>query len=464
MAHLSYAPMPVQIRVAQRLFFAMALSGALLEPGVALADTPCGDSTCPKGYTCEAYPGPCADSRDGSTVGACETSMQYSCVEAPCTSDADCGTLMVCHTSTRESCTGTAAVSKCAPDNLDCTEDVASVDPTCTTTTASTCVPRYDLPCTVASDCGDGFTCEPQTSVMCSGSAGRTGTSKGGVGSAESGGAAGVSAGAAASSSYGGAASVGDAGVASGSGAQSNATGSTSGKVAVDPTSQAVGGAAGTVAIPTTSVTPPTSTCTTIVSDVNYCVLKVISCNADTDCPNGFTCAVSSTSGDSACSISSDGTTACTAPQVAKACVPPSYAQNLSHDDSSPVRTNGSGSTSTTSKSEPATSGSGAVTTPSPDASTSTAAATAPNTGTLAATTSTVQAPVEASPASDTPAAAASATPSGASDAAANAAAAPEDSGGCAMATSPARGRSLASLLLLAVGFAFLRGRRRVCG
>lgn len=193
---------------AKALWLAAALAVPILTSRAALADEVCGDTTCGKGFVCQSYemgrcsvptrsdpgtpvaaggtvgvvptaPGVGAASSDGSSAEpVCETFTAYECVPAPCTADADCADGMVCHTYTNETCSGTDTPA-CPPDDPECVAPPA--EPVeCTTSTTQQCVARYQLPCTTASDCGPGFTCEEQQSCWCSGSGPRSGTGEGG--------------------------------------------------------------------------------------------------------------------------------------------------------------------------------------------------------------------------------------------------------------------------------------------
>ena len=110
----------------------------------------CASKPCPPGETCDPQPNDCAN-------------FEYkSCVPGPCRADSDCADGMVCYTHTETDCPPVA----CAPGQ-ECPV------PSCAPRTESACVPRYILPCTSASDCGSGFTCESAgEQCECSGSAG----------------------------------------------------------------------------------------------------------------------------------------------------------------------------------------------------------------------------------------------------------------------------------------------------
>jgi Cys-rich repeat protein len=178
--------------VAQNLF-ALCLVAPLLVSARASADEACGDKVCPKGFTCETFSlgCPAIACADEASCPPCEPAEESVCVPVPCSSDADCASGMVCFTETREECEGS---EPCAGDPGDA-DDPGSAEPAppnpdpdaksadcdaepvnCTTVTASSCVPRWALPCEAAADCGAGFTCEEQLRGGCAGSEGSAGS------------------------------------------------------------------------------------------------------------------------------------------------------------------------------------------------------------------------------------------------------------------------------------------------
>jgi hypothetical protein len=139
------------------------------------------DSDCTKGFTCQvvgasACPGyACAEPAAGVDAEACpspppcDPTVIKGCMPGPCTTDSDCATGMVCYADSYTSCPSSEPVPSC-PKNADCAAPAPAIDAgACTTGSVKSCVPRYDLPCTVASDCGDGFTCAPDSVTECSG-------------------------------------------------------------------------------------------------------------------------------------------------------------------------------------------------------------------------------------------------------------------------------------------------------
>lgn len=147
-----------------------SLSSAILAPPPG-----CGEGTaCAEGFECTvvatsgcASAAPCAAGASCPEPEPCLTAQQMGCTPAHCAVDAECAPGMVCH-AWSEPC----AVTDCAcpPDAKDC---ACGGTTTCQENTVSMCTPRYLLPCTVAADCGDGFTCEQvMTGCASSGSGG----------------------------------------------------------------------------------------------------------------------------------------------------------------------------------------------------------------------------------------------------------------------------------------------------
>jgi hypothetical protein len=152
-------------------------SGALLAPVSAWASNTCtASSDCPKGYSCQtttiATPCPAIACAPGETCTqpVCEPETISQCTPLPCTSADDCAPGMVCFTQTTHDCPVQTAPA--CPRGADCAPPTPEPSPSCTSTSTSSCVPKYLLPCTSASDCGDGFTCVADEVGSCSGSAG----------------------------------------------------------------------------------------------------------------------------------------------------------------------------------------------------------------------------------------------------------------------------------------------------
>jgi hypothetical protein len=248
---------------------AFALSFTAL--GSAYANESCGpELVCPNNYKCVESTGEvctpstanCFTGESGTTTcekieeGTCSTETYYYCEPLPCKDNSACAADMTCHSYTSEACSGGSAVA-CDSATGDC--PVNDVAEECTTTEQSLCVPQWFVPCQVAADCGEGFTCEESTICSCSGSAGTAGRD---VGS-------------------GGATSTDDG---------------------------VVGGGSGT-----------TESCTCEGTGTFNCVAKTIACNKAADCPTHWTC---ESNPNGTCSSSPDGSTDCKA-DPAMVCIPP---------------------------------------------------------------------------------------------------------------------------------------------
>ncbi|HVZ75299.1 MAG TPA: MYXO-CTERM sorting domain-containing protein [Polyangia bacterium] len=289
------------------------LAVALAAPAARAQD--CNTTTdCQKGFTCEIVPvapppvaqpepackeGSVCPVTDVANAGTTATTPASAgtCVEADCKVDDDCGTGMVCHSESYQACSGGTATT-CPADVPDC-KPITVSDPVCTTTKVSKCTYKWQLPCNVDNDCGDGFTCAPTIIGYCSGSGGTP-----------------VAAGTSGSTSPGNSGSGGSAtsGGASGSGGSSGSMAPSSGD----------------------------SMCGTMTSFPGTCTPKATTCGVDADCPAAWTCqtvyyrtadpgtTVSSpptTGGASASGGASGGTTASSPPSTTtpatKACVSP---------------------------------------------------------------------------------------------------------------------------------------------
>jgi hypothetical protein len=142
------------------------------------AEEACGDRSCPTGFRCETYPTACPDidcADDSGSCPACEPGTEELCVPATCRSNADCAADMLCVTEERTRCDDSAAAD-CGDAREGEKPDCAPApEANCTTERVSQCVPRWQLPCTSAADCGAGFTCDQRESCTCSGSSGSGG-------------------------------------------------------------------------------------------------------------------------------------------------------------------------------------------------------------------------------------------------------------------------------------------------
>ncbi len=151
--------------------FVLAAAG-WLAPTAARAASCSQTSDCPKGFACQivgvggcATPACAPDQPCPATTPVCDAQMITECAPLPCATSDDCATGMVCFAQTSASCPGSALEPNCAPG-----AKCSVVDPgPCTTTTTNSCVPKYDVPCHVDSDCGSGFTCVPDVVSSCSG-------------------------------------------------------------------------------------------------------------------------------------------------------------------------------------------------------------------------------------------------------------------------------------------------------
>jgi len=130
------------------------------------------DADCGDGLTCDVVGGMSCACPDGQSCPECDEPVEIKgCVPAPCTTAADCGAGQVCMTVSYDDCTdsgGFAPGAPCRPDEP-CDPPMPPPEPTCETKTESFCAPKYVAPCTTATDCGEGFTCEPAEVCECSG-------------------------------------------------------------------------------------------------------------------------------------------------------------------------------------------------------------------------------------------------------------------------------------------------------
>jgi MYXO-CTERM domain-containing protein len=164
---------------------ALIASSALLAPASARASNTCAQSTdCPKGFSCQTstvYPPcpaiACATGSD-CVQPKCDPETISQCTPVPCTSTDDCAAGMVCYTQTIQDCP--VQTTPACPPNVVCPPPTPEPAPSCTMTTTSSCVPKYLLPCTTASDCGDGFACVHDQVGSCSGGSGVTPSEDGG--------------------------------------------------------------------------------------------------------------------------------------------------------------------------------------------------------------------------------------------------------------------------------------------
>jgi MYXO-CTERM domain-containing protein len=247
--------------------FGVALAVPLSLSSPASAQVACGDTTCPKGFDCQAMPGACPAIAclEGSECPVCTPTEQHYCTPAACATNADCGTDMVCNERDQMTCTATDAAPRvaCPPDQK--CEVPVTEPPVCTTTKVKECVYRWQLPCQADADCGAGFSCKELQTCMCSGSSGAV--------------------------------------ARAGSGAA----------VPVDVAPSGTGG------VPST----PESSCTCEPSGVKTCEMIEVACTVDADCASGWTC---QDNPEGVCWATSTGESGCTPADPPRYCVPPGWA------------------------------------------------------------------------------------------------------------------------------------------
>ena len=237
-------------RLVAKAWVAFAAAAALWTGGVAHAQCTT-DADCGDGYVCKTYTGeecakpdcPPDDKTCASQPSDCAPTEYTTCEPAPCSTDDDCPDSMVCHEWMSSTCTGSAPASEPCMANTDCpTPDAAPPD--CTDTTVKQCTPRYALPCETSADCGPGFDCKEEVIGSCSGGSGtaQPGMISGGSGSGPV-----------------------DAGVALDGGS-------------AQPPPSEVDAAA------------QEPTCTEMPAGTFSCVVQVLPCSADDECPADFTC------------------------------------------------------------------------------------------------------------------------------------------------------------------------------
>ncbi|MFT6397877.1 MAG: MYXO-CTERM domain-containing protein [Bradymonadia bacterium] len=173
------------------------LTFALLAAGyasTAYADECATDDDCPTGFACEFWHSDCADGppclpgEECSESEPCVGEEYSSCVPAPtaCETNDDCSDEWECVTFTYEDCWGEDTPQPApAPDEPgsggsddepDGDEEDDREDPgesfECETVSEAYCAPPYVAPCEVDSDCGDGFGCIEIEQCSCGGSDG----------------------------------------------------------------------------------------------------------------------------------------------------------------------------------------------------------------------------------------------------------------------------------------------------
>jgi hypothetical protein len=154
----------------------------LLSARAAQAQSCQDDSNCGAGYRCASQTGiscgrcPVFGSDAGAAAFAdgglnpydcdagCTTFEWRYCARKSCEQDSDCPSDMRCNAVTYTSCED----APCKP-GVDCAPD-ASV--TCSEHTERTCTERYNIPCGVDEECGEGFDCNRDPYTSCWGSGG----------------------------------------------------------------------------------------------------------------------------------------------------------------------------------------------------------------------------------------------------------------------------------------------------
>ncbi len=152
----------------RRVALALFTTLIFLVPMTAFADEDC---ECPENFSCELVsfticeeytePVDCmVDEEEEDEVdcvmpepgeGDCYEVESYECIPVECESDADCSGDGVCVEFVYEWC----SMPGCGPE-----EDSCATEAECGVETEQICVPPYQAPCDVDTDCGDGFTCE----------------------------------------------------------------------------------------------------------------------------------------------------------------------------------------------------------------------------------------------------------------------------------------------------------------
>jgi MYXO-CTERM domain-containing protein len=285
------SPSPVWRHAA---WLALAFSMPLFSTGEAAAAEGCTEP-CPKGFTCEEGLGACPAiaCAEGQECPPCNPEPVYYCAPAACTSNDQCGDDQVCAEQVTYDCE--SVPEPACPPGAECAP--AKREPAnCTPVTHSYCTPRWQLPCTVAADCGAGFDCVPQERCGVDGSPGSGSTGSGSAGTATPG---------------------------------ATPTSPTPGSAPAAPPSSASpvppsnGDAvppapAGEERAPLPS--PPPSPVTCEPAGYSACVPIQVACATDADCVAGWTC-VDNPNG--VCWSGPDGVGGCTPADPPKVCQPP---------------------------------------------------------------------------------------------------------------------------------------------
>jgi len=233
----------------------MAATATFVFQGSARAQSCEADADCGAGYGCktESYEscynewecnedGECAP---GDVI--CETYTSSWCANDNCEADADCPSFMKCQPQTTWVCEGggmggaggsAGGVAGTGASGVGgAPADGGFEEPSCEEVPApSVCIPRYDLPCETATDCGGGFDCVETYYWMCGGG----GPGMGGFGGA--------------------------GGAVGGTGGDGDGDG--------DGDGEADGG----------------TSCEQIPSGTNACQLQDLPCESSSECPEGLEC------------------------------------------------------------------------------------------------------------------------------------------------------------------------------
>lgn len=164
--------------------------------GTAYADECATDEDCPTGFACESWASDCAEAppcppgEECPEPEPCDEEEYSECVPSPtaCETNADCSDEWECVTFTYEDCWGEDTPEPMpAPDEPgsggsdddpdgEGHEEGDREDPEgsfeCETVSESYCAPPYVAPCETDSDCGEGFGCVEIEECSCGGSSG----------------------------------------------------------------------------------------------------------------------------------------------------------------------------------------------------------------------------------------------------------------------------------------------------
>lgn len=266
--------------VASAVFTIAPLASAIVAPLPQPTSSGCStNQECGRGYECTVVgssgcaPSACPAGASCPPPEPCTPTEERACTPAHCMADADCADGMICHEWTEAVATSDCACPSDMPD-CGCADPTTPAEPP---VTVKICTPRYVLPCTTASDCGDGFTCEELQSCGCAGSAGGGATPQPGMAPLPPEGAAGAS-----------------------------------------------------------SADPPACNCQP--SGDFACVVKPVACQVDTECAAGWHCVIDVAVSSPACAPGADCGAAEPAPMpTSGTCQPPYYGAQAGSDLEKPT-------------------------------------------------------------------------------------------------------------------------------